>query len=193
MTENSLPIELLKTKFSKKSNESRKGCNLNSSCAAILIPIIWKDSEWHLLFTRRTGKVSSHQNEVSFPGGSYETQDQSLEKTALRETFEEIGVGEKDIEIFGELPFSITVTGFKVFPFVGLINWPVEFNVNDEEVESVFSIPVTWLADPENSYEKDYLSDKFGLRKVIHYKDYHGEHLWGYTAKVTQQFLLFLK
>ena len=193
MTENSYSIELLKTKFSKISNGSSERCDLSSSCAAILIPIICKDSEWHLLFTRRTGKVSSHQNEVSFPGGSYETTDQSLEKTALRETFEEIGVEEKDIQILGELPFSITVTGFTVFPFIGLINWPVELKVSDEEVESVFSIPVTWLADPENSYEKDYLSDKFGLRKVIHYKDYQGEHLWGYTAKVTQQFLTFLK
>ena len=39
-------------------------------CAAVLIPLVWYDEEWHLLFTRRTDTVESHKGQVSFPGGA---------------------------------------------------------------------------------------------------------------------------
>ncbi|HMD81060.1 MAG TPA: hypothetical protein VKE92_07115, partial [Anaerolineales bacterium] len=39
-------------------------------CAAVLVPLVWHDVEWHLLFTRRTDRVESHKGQVSFPGGA---------------------------------------------------------------------------------------------------------------------------
>ncbi len=39
-------------------------------CAAVLIPLVWHDEEWHLLYTRRTDTVESHKGQVSFPGGA---------------------------------------------------------------------------------------------------------------------------
>jgi len=165
----------------------------DATCAAILVPLVKKEHEWNLLFTRRSDKVASHQNEVSFPGGSFEKEDSTLESTALRETMEEIGIDPGNITILGSLPFSNTITGYKVFPFVGKINWPVAIKINQEEVNSVFTIPISWLMDERNYYEADYHSSEFGVRKVIHYQEYQGEHLWGYTAKVTRQLLELLK
>ena len=185
--------ELLQKKLSQLNSNSGEKCDPTSACAAILIPIIWKNLEWNLLFTRRTGNVSSHQHEVSFPGGSFESEDVTLENTAIRETFEEIGIESEDIRILGELPTSTTITGFKVFPFVALVSWPVNLKINSEEVDSVFTVPIAWLENPVNYYEEDYRSELFGVRKVIHYKEYEGEHLWGYTARVTLQFLDILK
>lgn len=168
-------------------------CGSSLPCAAILIPLVREDGEWSLLFTRRSRTVATHQNEVSFPGGSYEPADGDLLHTALREVWEEIGVDPKDISIFGYLPATFTVTQFKVYPFVGVVNWPLKLNLSTDEVDSVFTIPVDWLSDERNYYQADYYSEKFGLRNVIHYRDYKGEHLWGYTARVTQQLLGLVK
>jgi 8-oxo-dGTP pyrophosphatase MutT (NUDIX family) len=172
--------------------DSRESYSTDNSCAAVLLPIVIGDGKCDLLFTKRTANVASHQNEVSFPGGSYEKDDVSMEATALRETYEEIGLEGNQIQIIGHLPVSNTVTGFSVFPFVGLVKFPYNLKINRHEVEKVFTIPIDWLENPDNFYEADYHSEKFGVRKVIHYKDYEGEHLWGYTARLTQQLLELL-
>src|SRR5574341_1392682 len=54
-------------------------------CAAVLIPLVWQDEEWHLLFTRRTDKVESHKGQVSFPGGVCDEGESTPEETARSE------------------------------------------------------------------------------------------------------------
>ncbi len=185
-------IDLLKTRLDKLPG-CPVYCQPQNTCAGILIPLVKIGEEWSLLFTRRSENVASHQNEVSFPGGSYESSDQTLESTALRETFEEIGILASEITLLGGLPSSTTITGFEVYPFVGILNWPINIDLNLQEVSSVFTIPVTWLLDKNNYYESDYFSEKIGNRKVIHYINYKGEHLWGFTAGITQQLLNLIK
>ena len=184
--------EILKQKLvqSKFRTGSKGGKELK---AAILIPLVMEEGSWHLLFTRRTLFVSTHQNEVSFPGGSFEPSDINLENTALRETNEEIGISIEKIEIIGALPPLTTITGFSVFPFVAILVWPTNLKINNCEVDSVFTIPLTWLMDDDNHYEEDYHNEKYGIRRVIHYKDYQGEHLWGFTANVVRNLINLIK
>src|SRR6185503_12136425 len=72
-------------------------------CAAVLVPLVWQDEEWHLLFTRRTDTVESHKGQVSFPGGACDEGETVPEQTALREADEEIGLQASDIKILGRL------------------------------------------------------------------------------------------
>jgi 8-oxo-dGTP pyrophosphatase MutT (NUDIX family) len=62
------------------------------TCAAVLVPLLFRDGEWHVAVTQRTLDVEHHKGQISFPGGACEPGDADLEATALRETFEEIGV-----------------------------------------------------------------------------------------------------
>src|SRR5512134_3012468 len=85
-------------------------------CAAVLIPLVWHDDEWHLLYTRRTDTVESHKGQVSFPGGACDEGEITPEQTALREAEEEIGLDAEDVKILGRLSNLITITYFRVTP-----------------------------------------------------------------------------
>lgn len=159
------------------------------SAAAVLILLVKDDDDWKIVYTRRTTGVRTHQGEVSFPGGSYEKGDDTMVQTALRETFEEIGVEPECIRILGGLDPIRTISNFMVYPFVGIMECVPEFVINPDEVERLFMIPLKWLENHENFYEQDHLVENRFVRKVIHYHDYEGEHLWGLTARITQQLL----
>jgi len=159
-------------------------------CAAVLIPLIWQDNEWHVLFTRRTNLVESHKGQVSFPGGGCDDSETTPEETALREVEEEIGIQPKDVHVLGRLANMITITSFRVTPVVGIIPWPVVLRLGQHEVERVFTIPLFWLADPHNRWEFPFPGRNHDL---IAYHPYDGELLWGATARMTVDFLKVLE
>ena len=80
-------------------------------CAAVLIPLVWYDDEWHLLFTRRTDTVESHKGQVSFPGGACDEGETTPEQTALREADEEIGIHPGNVRVLGRLS-NLILTSF---------------------------------------------------------------------------------
>src|SRR5690349_23476821 len=158
-------------------------------CAAVLIPLVWYDEQWHLLFTRRTDTVESHQGQVSFPGGACDEGETTPEQTALREADEEIGLNPSDVKVLGRLSNLITITYFRVTPVVGMVKWPNVFRVGAHEVARIFTIPVLWLANPSNRWEFEMPGRK---RTLIAYHPYDGELLWGATARMTVDFLKVL-
>jgi 8-oxo-dGTP pyrophosphatase MutT (NUDIX family) len=159
-------------------------------CAAVLVPLVWHDEEWHLLYTRRTDRVESHKGQVSFPGGACDEGETTPEETALREADEEIGLNPNDVKVLGRLVNMITITYFRVTPVVGVIKWPAVFRVGEHEVARVFTIPLGWLANPSNRWE---FTLPGTTRSLIAYHPYDGELLWGATARMTVDFLNVLR
>jgi len=159
-------------------------------CAAVLVPLVWQDDEWHLLYTRRTDKVESHKGQVSFPGGACDEGETTPEETALREADEEIGINPKDVKVLGRLANMITISYFRVTPVVGVVKWPTVFRVGEHEVARVFTIPLGWLANPSNRWQFERSDTK--RRALIAYHPYDGELLWGATARMTVDFLKIL-
>lgn len=159
-------------------------------CAAVLMPLAWRDGGWHLLFTRRTNDVEHHKGQVSFPGGGCDAQDATPEQTALREAQEEIGLEPEDVRLLGRLNEMVTITHYRVTPVVGVIPWPYDFRLSTVEVERLFSIPLSWLAQPEN-WEAHSFSPNGAPRPfpVVSYHPYDGETLWGASARMTQDFM----
>jgi len=157
--------------------------------AAVLVPLLNFQDEWHLLFTRRTDRVESHKGQVSFPGGASDEGETTPEQTALREADEEIGMKPQDVTVLGRLTRMVTVSSFRVSPIVGVIPWPYAFKVAGGEVARIFTIPLLWLAN-RNNYWEFFVRDS--ERSLIAYHPYDGELLWGATARMTVSFLTMI-
>ena len=156
--------------------------------AAVLVPILCKGGEYHILFTQRSNRVAHHKGQVSFPGGARSEVDSSLLGTALRESWEEIGLEAKDVEILGELDDTPTASSrFVISPFVALVPYPYEFKVNRDEIDEIFDVPVSALLYEANVGQG---SEVVGGRAVTTYSyEYGGRGIWGATAWIVQQFL----
>ncbi len=157
------------------------------SHAAVLVPLFKKGEDCHLLFTKRTDQVKYHKGEISFPGGAVDKEDSDLEKTALREAFEEIGLKESDVQIIGVLDDIVTITEFIVTPFVGLFPYPYPFRTSPIEIAELIEVPLSALLDEECFNEREILR---GDRKEVVYAFQYGNHIiWGATARILKQFL----
>jgi 8-oxo-dGTP pyrophosphatase MutT (NUDIX family) len=156
--------------------------------AAVLVPVFRKDKEYHILFIRRSEQVSHHKGQISFPGGTRSEGDSSLLDTALRESWEEIGLKAEDADILGEQDDTPTATSnFNVSPFVAFIPHPYEFKLNRCEIDEIFSIPVSVLLRKADKGEECYTFDNEVFIDYLY--EYEGKVIWGATARIVHQFL----
>ncbi len=82
--------------------------------------------------------LHDHSGQVSFPGGSWEESDKSIIETALRESWEEIGLDPEIVRVLGKMADVEMITGFRITPVVGICEWPTRLTVNPDEVDRVF-------------------------------------------------------
>lgn len=160
--------------------------------AAVLIPFVCVDGCWSLLFTKRADSLNSHKGQVSFPGGGMEFGDESPADTALRETYEEIGVKNSGIHVIGNMPDFITNSNYLVTPIVSWVDWPVPLDISSDEVSRVFTIPIKWLNNVKNWERRLYTHPNGLYGEIIFYDLYDGELLWGISAKITIELLNLL-
>jgi 8-oxo-dGTP pyrophosphatase MutT (NUDIX family) len=161
--------------------------------ASVLVPFLQIDGAWNILLTRRKDTLVEHSGQVAFPGGRAEPGDRSLEETALREAREEIGLDPGSVHILGRLDSFVTITNYILTPVVGHIPWPFPLRLEEEEVQRVFTVPLTWLVDPANHEVRPrILPAPFPSLPVIYFHPYDGEILWGVSAQVTVNLLEFL-
>ncbi|WLT07971.1 CoA pyrophosphatase [Bartonella apihabitans] len=148
--------------------------------SAVLIGIIEKSGVPNLVLTKRTEKLHKHSGQIAFPGGKREAHDKSDEETAIREAYEEIGLKPDDFTKLGELQFHYTGTGFEIRPIVGLIKESAQFTKNDNEVDEIFTVPLSFVLDPKNYV---IFSKSFGTEKLSFYAiSYKNYYIWGATA-----------
>ena len=161
--------------------------------AAVLVPFTRIDQSWHILFTRRNNNLPEHSGQVAFPGGRADPKDATPEDTALRETYEEIGLNPGSVRILGSINSFLTITNYNVKPIVGSVPWPFSIRLAQVEVSRVFTIPLEWLADPLNhEIQQRSMPAPHSPIPVIYFKPYNGEVLWGVSAYITINLLEIL-
>lgn len=162
--------------------------------AAVLMPLLRQENEWHLLYTRRVDGLPEHSGQVAFPGGRMDPGDPTPEAAALREAEEEIGLPPTKVRILGRLGEYPTISAYCVTPIVAAIDWPFEPRLQTSEVSRVFTIPLRWLDCADHYREQPRpVPVPHSPIKVIFYQPYDGEILWGASARITQALLSVMK
>jgi 8-oxo-dGTP pyrophosphatase MutT (NUDIX family) len=180
----------VKTELRELLKKKQKTCieDTGRIASAVLIPIYKDKGVYHIVFIKRTETVKAHKGQISFPGGAREKEDSSLLDTALRESYEEIGLDTRDVEVLGELDDEITTTSnYIVTPYIGMIPWPYEFVKNTDEVDEILTVPIPSLLG-EGCLRPD--TETLNGRKVDSYAyHYRGEVIWGATARILKKLL----
>ena len=157
-----------------------------STDAAVLVPLYLDAGDLHAVFTKRRDDLRRHAGEISFPGGRQDEPDEDLRTTALREAEEEIGLPREEVELVGALPpVGTFVTGYRIFPFVGVIRVGHAWTPQPNEVEEVLELSLRAMID---GYESKRLLKKGVPIKTPTYT-VDGHFVWGATARITEELL----
>ena len=154
--------------------------------AAVLLGLVARPREPHIILTQRTAHLRDHAGQISLPGGRLEPGDNGPADAALREASEEIGLVPAKVELLGGLHHYDTITGFRIHPIVGWIEPPVELTPDPYEVAEVFELPLSFALDPRNHRRDSY--DRNGERRHFYVLPYQDRYIWGATAGILINF-----
>ncbi|NIR47801.1 CoA pyrophosphatase [candidate division KSB1 bacterium] len=160
--------------------------------SAILMLFFNRHNQTYLVYIRRTKDMTLHSGQMAFPGGKIDAEDASSYETAVRETYEEIGVSEDQVVHLGEMGYFETLTsGYDAVAHLAWCDNPPKYRLNPIEVAEVVEIPVAILKQQfrpdlhfDNAQEVMYLNFRF--------KSEHSPNpanLWGLTARITHHFI----
>ncbi|MDC3416968.1 NUDIX hydrolase [Aquibacillus salsiterrae] len=174
---------------------------------AVLVPLVEKDDELHVLFEVRSHQMRRQPGETSFPGGKIDAKDSGEKEAAIRETVEELGVNEKDITGVHPLDYIVSPFGMIVYPYVGILDAASRLHPNPAEVEETFLVPLSFFKETKPSVHYVHLdlqpAEDFPYDLIIggeNYKwrarsleelfyVYDDKVIWGLTAKIVTHFI----
>ncbi len=150
--------------------------------SSVLIPLVERDGELHVILTKRAATLKAHAGEISFPGGGTEPGDADSYATAQREAWEEIRLVPEACEHVATLDDSPTVTGYKIRPHVVLVRQADGFRRNGEEVDRILEVPLSVFMAAGGGYE--FAVERGRMRGSFPLYPYCGNIIWGATARI---------
>ncbi|GGD27753.1 NUDIX hydrolase [Hyunsoonleella pacifica] len=168
-------------KYSKEQLENAK----RAGVLALFYPNNINET-YFVLMLRKTYK-GVHSAQVSFPGGKLEPDDKNIEETALRETFEEVGVPISDIEVIRPLSqVYIPPSNFCVQPFVGILEKPPVFKKEENEVEQIIEVKLSDLMNDDN-FTQTTMKTSYSIGIEVPAFVLNGFIVWGATAMMLSE------
>ncbi len=160
----------------------------NPKKGAVLLLIYPKSGEWFFPLTQRHDYKGVHGNQISFPGGKVEKNDDSNYETALRETQEEIGIDSSQIIPVGEMTeIYIPPSNFLVSSFIGFCDEEPNFIKEKKEVKEIIEVPILDLFEPSVVGETQ-VKVQGGLKLNTPFLDLNSKVVWGATAAILAEF-----
>lgn len=156
--------------------------------ASVLMLFTDDEQNPEIIFTLRAQHLSNHPGEVAFPGGMWEPQDVTLLETALRESYEEIGLPPAQVNVLGACRPRSTRAGVRVTPFVGVIPAETELVPNLSELDAIFRVPLASFHSGAIQTRTDIFSHAGQSYRVPAY-EHQGYEIWGFTAALTEEII----
>ncbi|MBS2781380.1 CoA pyrophosphatase [Aeromonas salmonicida] len=153
--------------------------------AAVLLPLVERADGLQLLLTRRSAHLRHHAGQISFPGGRQDPGDHTLIHTALRETWEELGIIPAQVEIIGTLAPLNTISQYDVLPVLGLIAADYQLTLSQDEVAQAFEVPLHHLLDPRHHIALTI--PRADQLHTIYWIPWQDHFIWGATASMIRQ------
>jgi 8-oxo-dGTP pyrophosphatase MutT (NUDIX family) len=147
--------------------------------AAVLVPLVTRNSGLSVLLTQRTETLSKHPGQIAFPGGRIDQHETAID-AALREAEEEVALHRSFVEPLGFLDGYLTVTGYLVKPVVALVREGHSIEKQAAEVADVFEVPLDFLMNMEN-LRVDSREFK-GVQRHFYVFPFGERYIWGATA-----------
>ncbi len=133
-----------------------------------------------------------HGGQMAFPGGRAEKEDENLERTALREAQEEIGVRVSDVQVLGKLTkLYIPPSNFHVQPVIGFMSRKPEFYPDPKEVDKVIEISIEEMKNPSIIGRK--MLNVRGIEIDTPFYDILDTTVWGATAMMISELLMVIE
>lgn len=148
--------------------------------ASVLFGLVARADGLHVLLTKRTEHLRHHAGQISFPGGRIEPGDADPAQAALREANEEIGLSPESVTVLGYLDPMLTITGFRVYPVVALIDAAYRAEADGVEVAELFEVPLALFLDSGN--ERDFEMVFQGKQRHLVEFRWQQFRIWGVTA-----------
>lgn len=158
----------------------------DARAAAVLVPLFVDAGQLWVVLTKRADSLSSHRGQIAFPGGRLEEGEDAW-TAALRESQEEIGLDPKKVLRLGQLDASRTPSGYHIVPCVGVVPFPLETVLSPDEIEEVFPVPITALANPQMIEDRVVVMD--GVRRILRVYHVGRRQIWGFTALVLENLM----
>jgi len=170
-------LALLRRKLANFTPARIKGSHPD---AAVLIALTDNPFDPEIILTRRASHLSSHSGQVAFPGGMQDKTDRNLKHTALRESEEEVAMQPDQVEIIGKLNQVISHMGVRVTPWVGIVPENIELTANEDELDAIFRVPLSFFLKDERHHTDVIPVEK----KAIYVPCYHFDEfvIWGLSA-----------
>jgi 8-oxo-dGTP pyrophosphatase MutT (NUDIX family) len=160
---------------------------------AVMMLLYPKKGETHLVLIVRNSYPGIHSSQIALPGGKVELVDVNLEATALRETYEEIGIPPAKIEViraFSEV--YIPPSNFLVSPFVGISHSELTFVPQLEEVAGIIEFSIADFLNESNVVLKRMSTSYANDIEVPTFK-VNDHYVWGATAMILSELKEVLK
>ena len=156
--------------------------------SAVLVGLFESSNGVEAILTRRSQNLTNHRGEISFPGGRLDA-GESVLQAALRETQEEIGLSPEDVEVVGELNSMATVvSNSHIVPIVGRYRTRPKLHAVNNEVDRVFSVPLSELVRTDTYSQEHWIFDDREFQINFFYLD--DETIWGATARILFQVMM---